>query len=71
MIADVKERVTSIRDILGRDVHIVELQEALRHGFSDALEIELIPGTLSSEEQETATRLAHEKYASREWNFSR
>lgn len=71
MIADVKERVTSIRDILGRDVHIDELQEALKQGFSNALDITLSTGKLSAEEQDTATRLAQEKYSSREWNFSR
>ena len=71
MIADVKERVTSIRDLLGRDVHISELQEALRRGFSDALDIELVPGKLSDDEQETATRLAQEKYSTKDWNFSR
>ena len=71
MIADVKERVTSIRDILGRDVHIDELQEALKQGFSNALNIELSPGQLSDEEQDTASRLAQEKYSSHDWNFSR
>jgi lipoate-protein ligase A len=71
MIADVKDRVTSIRDILGRDVQISELQQALKKGFSNALDIELNPGRLSDEEQETAHRLALEKYSSNEWNFSR
>jgi lipoate-protein ligase A len=71
MIADVKERVTSIRNILGRDVHINELQEALKQGFSEALDIQLSPGNLSDEEQYTAIRLAQEKYSSRDWNFSR
>ena len=71
MIADVKERVTSIRDILGKEVRISELQEALKRGFSDALEIELRTEKLSDEEKETAKRLAQEKYSSKEWNFSR
>jgi len=71
MIADVKERVTSIRDILDRDVSIEELRDAMRQGFSDALDIDLIEGGLSPEERETATRLAKEKYSSQEWNFSR
>ena len=71
MIADVKERVTSIRNILDRDVHINELQEALKQGFSDALEIELSPSRLTTEEQETAEQLAREKYSSHDWNFSR
>jgi lipoate-protein ligase A len=71
MIADVKERVTSIRDILDRDVTINELRDALHHGFSEALEIELIESNLTQEEQETAHRLAEEKYSSHDWNFSR
>ena len=71
MIADVKERVTSIRDILGRDVQINELKDALRLGFSEALDIKLIPSKLSAEEQNTSKRLALEKYSSHEWNFSR
>lgn len=71
MIADVKERVTSIRDILDREVQIEELQEALTVGFSKALDLDLKPGRLSDEEQKTATQLAKEKYSTQEWNLSR
>ena len=71
MIADVKQRVTSIRDILQRDVQITELQNALRRGFADALQIELIPGQLSESERKRAAALAKEKYSTDEWNFSR
>jgi lipoate-protein ligase A len=71
MISDVKERVTSIRDILGRKVEISELQDALKHGFSHALDIKLTKGKLTSEEERTATRLAQEKYRTKDWNFSR
>lgn len=71
MIADVKERVTSIREVLNRNVKIEELRDALQRGFVDALDIELVPGKLSEDEQQTMTKLAQEKYSSREWNFSR
>ena len=71
MISDVKERVTSIQDILNRQVHIDELRDALALGFSEALEIELIPGKLSPEEQQRAEILAKEKYSTDTWNFSR
>ena len=71
MISDVKERVTSIREILRKEVQIEELQEALKQGFSDALKIELISSGLTAEEQETTKRLAQEKYSSHDWNFSR
>lgn len=71
MISDVKERVTSIQEILQRQVHIDELREALALGFSEALEIELVPDKLSTEEQQKAERLAEEKYSTDAWNFSR
>jgi lipoate-protein ligase A len=71
MISDVKERVTSIRDILGKPVSIEELRKAMTQGFSDALQIELSQGALSKEEQQTAEKLAKEKYSTDDWNFSR
>ncbi len=71
MISDVKERVTSIQDILGRSVDIDELREALTWGFSDALQIELMPSELSIKEQKQAESLAEVKYSTDAWNFSR
>ena len=71
MIADVRQRVTSIREVLGRHVTINELQDALKQGFSEALGIDLIPGSLSKNERSTASTLAQQKYSTPEWNFSR
>ncbi|TFG98910.1 lipoate--protein ligase family protein [Candidatus Thorarchaeota archaeon] len=71
MISDVKERVTSIQDILNRPVAVYELRDALTHGFSDALKIELNFSKLSDDETQTAVKLAKEKYSTDEWNFSR
>ncbi|MHA1654172.1 MAG: lipoate--protein ligase family protein [Candidatus Thorarchaeota archaeon] len=71
MISDVKERVTSIRDILGDDVGIQNLRTALIEGFSKALRVELVPGALSQAEWELARKLAAEKYSNDEWNFKR
>lgn len=71
MIADVKERVTSIRDILNQDIAIDELRNALRNGFSDALRVKLVPSALTSEELKLAEKLANEKYSTTQWNFKR
>lgn len=71
MIADVKQRVTSIREILQLDVTIEELRNALYDGFSEALNIELKLDRLTSEELELASKLAAEKYSTTEWNFKR
>ncbi|MCK5238566.1 MAG: lipoate--protein ligase family protein [Candidatus Thorarchaeota archaeon] len=71
MIEDVKQRVTSVTDVLGRFVEVVDLQEALQFGFTEALDIALIPGTLTDEEQKDVDRLVLEKYSTHDWNFSR
>ncbi|UCH04692.1 MAG: lipoate--protein ligase family protein [Candidatus Thorarchaeota archaeon] len=71
MIADVKERVTSIRDLLGRQVGMDELREALVAGFSEALNLELVPGELTDVEMNLAASLVYEKYGTDEWNLSR
>jgi lipoate-protein ligase A len=71
MIADVKERVTSIRDILKRDVEVEELRAALQAGFCEALDVELVKGELTFEEKSTAKRLAQINYSTDKWNFSR
>jgi lipoate-protein ligase A len=71
MIADVKQRVTSIRDILDRDVTMDELSSSLQQGFSQALNMKLVNGELTTSEQETANTLAVNKYRTSEWNFKR
>ncbi|MHA1770476.1 MAG: lipoate--protein ligase family protein [Candidatus Thorarchaeota archaeon] len=71
MIKDVKQRVTSIRDMLGRDVEMRELRDALVEGFSTALGVKLVAGHLSETERQTAEELARTKYSSNDWNFSR
>jgi len=71
MIADARQRVTSIREVLGREVSMSELRNALRTGFSEALGIELVRGHLTRSERDTAKRLVAEKYSTREWNFKR
>jgi lipoate-protein ligase A len=71
MIADVKERVTSVRDLLNRAVPFDELSEALEVGFSKALGIDLVLGDLTTEETQTAARLRSERYSQDEWNLRR
>ncbi|MFX0108251.1 MAG: biotin/lipoate A/B protein ligase family protein [Candidatus Hodarchaeota archaeon] len=71
MIADVKQRVTSIRELLGRTVSIEELRDALKLGFAEALNVELIESKLSPSEQTAASALVQHKYSTYSWNLSR
>jgi len=71
LIKSVEERVTSINDVLGRDVSFRELKDALIKGFEDSFGIKLMPGSITDFEEDVAQRLKVEKYASRKWNFRR
>ena len=71
LIRSVEERVTSINDVLGRDVSFRELKDALIEGFEDSFGIKLMLGSITDFEEDVAQRLKVEKYASRKWNFRR
>ncbi|MHA1930078.1 MAG: lipoate--protein ligase family protein [Candidatus Thorarchaeota archaeon] len=71
MIEGVKDRVTSLTEILDREVHFEELRDALYDGFCESLEIFLEPGELSMKENEDVEILMETKYSSDEWNLSR
>jgi len=71
LIKSVEERVTSINDVLGREVSFQELKDALINGFKDSFRVEFTLGSITDFEENLAQRLKAEKYATREWNFKR
>ncbi|MHA2140051.1 MAG: lipoate--protein ligase family protein [Candidatus Thorarchaeota archaeon] len=71
MIADVKERVTSVRGLLGREVTFEDLREALELGFAKALGVKLVHEELSANETASAERIAANRYSRDEWNLKR
>ena len=66
-----KDKITSIKKELGRNISVKEVAQALVEGFQKALNIELVNGELTSYERELAEKLCNWKYATREWNFER
>lgn len=64
-----KQRITSIKTELGKDIAIEQVSRALVEGFQNALGIELVEDNLSVYELDIARKLAKEKYASEKWNF--
>jgi lipoate-protein ligase A len=70
LIKQAEERVTTIRQILERNVSFEEVRVAMEKGFAKALGVELEPGDLSKYELELVTEF-RKKYASREWRFRR
>jgi len=71
IVQDVKQRVTGISDVLGREVGFEETSEALASGFVDALGCTLVPGAFTATELALAEQLAQDKYASAKWNEKR
>jgi len=71
MIKSVKERVTSIKNELGKEVNFNEVGEALKKGFEEALNIKLSLGKLTEEEKALAEKLKVEKYSTKEWLYKR
>ena len=63
--------VAGLSDITGREVELEEALNAMVDGFRRALGLELEPGSLSAKEAALASRLAVEKYSSREWLYAR
>ncbi len=71
MISDVRDRVTSIREIRGDEVSFEELRDALYDGFCESLDISLDPGELTAEESVDVEVLMETKYSMDKWNLSR
>jgi lipoate-protein ligase A len=53
-----RERATTLGDLLGRPVDFAAAAEALGRGFAAALNVGLLPGTLTAGEREAAARAA-------------
>ena len=71
LIADVKQRVTSIKDIVGFEVCFEDVSSAMKHGFEEEFDIELCVGTLTEEELLLAKRFEQECFSTEEWNRRR
>jgi len=64
-----KNKITSIRKELGKNVSVEEAKQALIEGFQKALNIRLVNGKLTSYERELAKKLFKEKYTTDDWNL--
>ena len=71
LIADVKQRVTSIRHILGKDVRFEEVAKAMKMGFEEEFHVELIEGKLIKEELVLAKKFEKECFSADDWNHRR
>jgi len=71
LIADVKQRVTSIKHLLRKEVRFQDVAYAMKRGFEEEFHVKLIEGALSKEEQILADKFEKECFSAREWNHRR
>ena len=71
MILNVKERVTSIKDILGCEITYEQASNHLKKGFEKALNLKLFDGKPSGDEVDFALNLILNKYSNSNWNMKR
>jgi lipoate-protein ligase A len=65
------DHATTLQSVLGRVVPFDVAAEALARGFARALDLRLVPGTLTHRESALAAHLRRTRYASREWTNRR
>ena len=71
LIANVKERVTSIKHVKNEKLTFKEVSEALKMGFEEIFDVSLINGELTDEEKELTYSFEKDYFGSKEWNHLR
>ncbi len=71
MIHDVKQRVTSIKHILGKELSFDQVAQAMKHGFEQEFTMHLVEEPLSEEEKKLAATFERECFAAKTWNHKR
>ncbi len=71
IISNVKERVTSVKDCLGKEASFQKTSLAMKNGFKKTLDIEFKEGQLTESELKLAEELIQTKYANDKWNKKR
>lgn len=66
-----KNKAVAINEISSRKITLSEAKDAFWKGFSEGLNIDLVPYELSAEELEFVHKLAKERYESDAWNYKR
>jgi lipoate-protein ligase A len=71
LISDVKERVTSLREVLQKEIKFEDVCSKMASGFKTSLNIELVKGELSETEISLANEIKNDRYSNLDWNQRR
>ena len=70
LIKDVKQRVTSIKHIMGKEICFDDVAFAMKQGFEQEFDVELIEGSLTKEELVLSKKFEKD-FSSKDWNHKR
>lgn len=68
-LASMARRISTVRELLSRDVAMAEVRRQVAAGFAKAFEVGLEPGGLEAAEHAAVEKLEQEKYCTRAWVF--
>jgi|TARA_Y100000310_G_scaffold284075_1_gene306570 lipoate-protein ligase A len=68
-INNLRKRITSLKKELNKSIDYSELGSALKSGFRENFDFDLIDDSLTNEEIILAEKLRKEKYLTEEWNY--
>ena len=71
LINDVRNRVTSIKHVLNSNINFSNVADAMKEGFEEEFNIDLIDGDLIQEELELADLFERECFSAEDWNHRR
>ena len=68
-IENLKQRITSLKRELNKEISYRELAEAIKLGFKENFDFDIVDTSLTQEEIKLAEKLRKEKYSTEEWNY--
>jgi lipoate-protein ligase A len=71
MIADVKQRVTSVKTVLGNYVSFNDSIDAMKKGFEEEFKINLVEDSLTDYEKDLTDKFEKECFGNTDWNHKR
>ncbi len=67
----IRNKITSLGELLDRELPLEYLKQQLREGFAQALAVEFVADEPTAYERQLARRLYEQKYSTPLWNFKR
>ena len=71
LISDVKERVTSVKHVLNKQISFNKAASAMKKGFEEEFDVKLVTGSLTPWEEDLARKFESECFGNPDWNHKK